>query len=842
MIKIGVRGLIIFVFFILSNLVFSFEEAYVEIKAKNLKNSFFMIQYDYEQDIPYVGVEALKDFLEIKTLEWDKKNRVLSGKFSEEDSNVQITVPKPSEGLPEDDVYLTLEELSEIFKLKEHRWESSSLKIEIVPDYKLTYELVREAEQRIKKLENKKNNDEKYVDVYGEKRLLAPGILKLDYNNYNMRESVNYLKAEYGTQLFYGDFYLNQKIVPELKLETITLEYREFLGNKGTLSLGDTYIQRADYYDVEKNIRGISYSKDDIYGFTKNNEIVISGKVTGARLVELLQNNSLLDYVRLSGEENYSFNVSSSSVFAKYSVKIYYEDGRIETKDVNILSSSLILPKGESDYSFQLGEGEDNKRFQQQYNYRYGLYRDMSVGIGWINGSGDDGSINAWDGEVIWRIPWSILPTVLELNVLNEKQDKRPNYIAKINQKFKEIGIYGEYHDFSNNLAEQERYEKYYNLQLSRGFGNFDFSIGGERELYNSLYSDIYSFNIGYSGFKDLSLGIYNEYENIKGFDGFYSLELRGVYSGLSYVSIISEAKYNFSSEKDTVSEYGVKVNRKISRESSFRDLDLSVELNHKSEIGTTFGVSFTWYFDKDSIYLETPINHIDGELEVGLRVQKSFILEEPLAKVNPKNVNDSWIEGVVFLDINGNGLLDSDEELLEDIEVSPGIETDSEGRYKITNLSGKSLHKVQLVGSSLDAMLEPKYEFRVVKPVPSTGVTVDIPVSPVSLVSGEIKIIGVDEKEMFKILSKSTVLLKKDDEVMMKTTSEFDGYYYIEGVLPGKYQLEIQYSGDIDLEIEKSSYSLDIKPGKEGEYYEENDFVLNKITEEVLEEEIMTN
>ncbi|MGL6167602.1 MAG: hypothetical protein ACRC0Y_04860, partial [Fusobacteriaceae bacterium] len=257
------------------------------------------------------------------------------------------------------------------------------------------------------------------------------------------------------------------------------------------------------------------------------------------------------------------------------------------------------------------------------------------------------------------------------------------------------------------------------------------------------------------------------------------------------------------------------------------------------------FGVSFTWYFDKDSIYLETPINHIDGELEVGLRVQKSFILEEPLAKVNPKNVNDSWIEGVVFLDINGNGLLDIDEELLEDIEVSAGTElrtTDSEGRYKITNLSGKSLHTVQLVGSSLDAMLEPKYEFRVVKPVPSTGVTVDIPVSPVSLVSGEIKIIGVDEKEMFKILSKSTVLLKKDDEVMMKTTSEFDGYYYIEGVLPGKYQLEIQYSGDIDLEIEKSSYFLDIKPGKEGEYYEENDFVLNKITEEVLEEEIMTN
>ncbi|MBC2855541.1 hypothetical protein H3N56_03400 [Cetobacterium sp. 2A] len=808
------KKLILFLLFFNSVFGVTPEEAYIEIKAKDLNNNFYMIYYDYEQDIPYLGIDSLTDFLEIKDLNIDRK---------------KIDIPEKLE--LEDDTYIPITQLKNLIDIKDYTWDPDALKLVLEPNFKLSSEIRKEAEHRIKKFENQKGSNEEYVDVIGEKKLISPGILKFEYSNWDLRSSEYNFGIEYGTQLFYGDFKISQNIEPDLELDYVTLEYDNFLKDGNSLVFGDSYISADGFYDIDRSIRGVSISKNDIFSFRKNNETVISGQVFGANLVELFQGQNLIDYKRLNGSNKFEFIVTNISNFNNYTVKIYYDDGRIEVREVGILSSNRLLSKGESDYSLQVGQSIDAKKLQQYYNYSYGLLNDLTLGTAYVSGVNEDGEkTNSFEFGGIYRTPLKVIPTVIEGKIVQSLDSNNISYLTNINQRFLQTTLFLEYQQFSGSFVESEGYDKYWNVNLSRGFGNLTVSLGNEREILEEDYTDTSYLDLEYNGFRNFGLYMYNDFETPKGEAGEYDLGFKVSYSGFEDFYTILESDHNFDEDNKIENSYSIRVTRKVRRDSKFSNIDFGFNLNYSDSEKFYFGIDFTWYLDSDLIYVETPFNMDDNELRPGLKVEKSILLEKPFSNINTKNMDDIWVEGVVFLDKNGNGIKDEDEDALPEIEIRIGTEsrfTDRAGKYIIGNLSSSSIHVLEVNGETLDAMMRPEKDRVVLKGASSSGMVIDIPISPISVITGEIKGEGFKESDFFKLLGKTEIHLIKDGTVLKRIYPEFDGYYYIEDVAPGTYTVKINHKENfenINL-VGNSDYTVIIEPKEDGDYIEGFDF-----------------
>ncbi|MEG2221067.1 MAG: hypothetical protein RRX90_06465, partial [Cetobacterium sp.] len=262
----------------------------------------------------------------------------------------------------------------------------------------------------------------------------------------------------------------------------------------------------------------------------------------------------------------------------------------------------------------------------------------------------------------------------------------------------------------------------------------------------------------------------------------------------------------------------------------------------HSREKGTFFEIRFTYIFD-DNIYIEFPdITSDDSGTQVGGRIEKSFYLGNPLLKINNNNVTDGWVEGKVFVDENSNGIMDGDEKEYEGAEIisSGGSSVVKEdGKYIIGNIGSRDIHTVEVNRESIDPMLIQGKEVIKYKGAIASGVKVDIPLSPVSMISGFVEANSdIEERKYMGVLSGLDIILKRDGEEISKTEAEIDGYYYFENVLPGEYSVEIvptskRYNGSYD----KKEIKVKVSSGREGDYYEDNNFLVESV--EVVEDKI---
>ena len=59
----------------------NFEDYYLQINAKNLKDDFFMVKYDSINEKVYVGLNSFFYFLELYTLDINIKKKRVSGDY-----------------------------------------------------------------------------------------------------------------------------------------------------------------------------------------------------------------------------------------------------------------------------------------------------------------------------------------------------------------------------------------------------------------------------------------------------------------------------------------------------------------------------------------------------------------------------------------------------------------------------------------------------------------------------------------------------------------------------------------------------------------------------------------
>ena len=67
-----------------------FEDSFIQIKCGELKDSFFMVKYDIENNQVYVGLNSLLYFLEIYSLEMDLKNMKFYGNLDNKTIDVKF--------------------------------------------------------------------------------------------------------------------------------------------------------------------------------------------------------------------------------------------------------------------------------------------------------------------------------------------------------------------------------------------------------------------------------------------------------------------------------------------------------------------------------------------------------------------------------------------------------------------------------------------------------------------------------------------------------------------------------------------------------------------------------
>ncbi|HSM05388.1 MAG TPA: hypothetical protein VK858_12285 [Longimicrobiales bacterium] len=177
-------------------------------------------------------------------------------------------------------------------------------------------------------------------------------------------------------------------------------------------------------------------------------------------------------------------------------------------------------------------------------------------------------------------------------------------------------------------------------------------------------------------------------------------------------------------------------------------------------------------------------------------------------------------ISGHVFVDRNGNGILDSDEAGLEGVRLVVGgqaVTTDARGRYNAWDLLPFRPVRLWADSTSIDdpTLVPARGQVEVVVPPSSFG-RVDVAVSPSREVTGR-AVRFVDGRDTpLPSASLQLVYLKTGEARPLRTFS--DGEFYVSGVRPGRYELRLDpdYAARFGLERFGGHARFAVPPGAE--------------------------
>jgi len=158
------------------------------------------------------------------------------------------------------------------------------------------------------------------------------------------------------------------------------------------------------------------------------------------------------------------------------------------------------------------------------------------------------------------------------------------------------------------------------------------------------------------------------------------------------------------------------------------------------------------------------------------------------------RSLGRGGLSGTVFVDANGNGIFDSGEEtvpgarLLADHFVA---ETDEFGRYSIWNLVPFEGADIQVEPSSLrNPMWVPAFDLAKVAVSPNGFRRIDLPLLEAVEVEGVVHMrVGA---ALHRAGAVPITLVQLDGEREYKTRCFSDGEFYLLGVVPGQYRIEI--------------------------------------------------
>jgi hypothetical protein len=115
-----------------------FEDSFIQIKCGELKDSFFMVKYDIENNQVYVGLNSLLYFLEIYSLEIDLKNMKVYGNL--DNKTIDVKFDSNEAFVMDNSIYANISSIQEKLNFKSISFDFSLLSLTLVANFPLPYE------------------------------------------------------------------------------------------------------------------------------------------------------------------------------------------------------------------------------------------------------------------------------------------------------------------------------------------------------------------------------------------------------------------------------------------------------------------------------------------------------------------------------------------------------------------------------------------------------------------------------------------------------------------------------------------------------------------------------
>lgn len=226
------------------------------------------------------------------------------------------------------------------------------------------------------------------------------------------------------------------------------------------------------------------------------------------------------------------------------------------------------------------------------------------------------------------------------------------------------------------------------------------------------------------------------------------------------------------------------------------RGLRAEVSANWFRGVGTTFG--FTLSTELPTVRSVTSISAPTNGPAFGSQfLQGSALLNAGEGRVGfaaGPSLQRAGVMGTVYLDANGDGKRQANEEPLAGVHVQVGYQsavTDSLGRYRVWDLQAFEPVAVMIDSASLASPLwVPTTNLLMVEPQPNRFRAVDLAVTPAGVVDG--KVLRESPTGLVGVAGVTVVLVDLHRGTRRSVTTFSDGTFYSMGVKPGDYEIRL--------------------------------------------------
>ncbi len=835
-----------------------YEDIYVEIKSKKLKDDFFLLKYDNQKKTILIGLKSFFYFLELYGMKINMLEKMVIGEIGGRKKTLLFS--DVFTVIIDDDLYIEIETLEKKLDFKNIIWKDSDLRLTLTPNFILPYE-----EKEKSKVERIRLADEKIKDnseiINGPKKYLSPGVLKINYSQYDIKKSENDFSLEYATQFLFGDLYLNQELKPVKKLERYSLTYNKVYKNNDII-LGNFSMKTPNFLNTSNIVRGINFGETNTYSYDVDGVIVIKGEAQGAEIIELYQNGILIDYQNPKNR-NFIFENYNGNYSGEYSLKIYYQNGKIENRKVYTINDSNFLKKGEAGYLVQIGQVEEkinyfteddytlkkNKKIQKIGQIRYGLKDNLTTGLEFLDIDSKIGRpYKILKNELLYKTNLEEFPTMINIQNYFEYREKENSYEIKLEQKLKKWNLKLNINDYSKYLGYEKKVDKKITIGILKDFIENKIEMGCVEEIrFDEMNIKKRGYYINYENrsLRSTSLILNGEIKKDKFSKSELYLNPLISYNNFNRnLNLILQA-YIRKEDRKTETEYSLKFSkRRYGFKATSLEYSYGIEARYSNRDKFLLSLEFNLYVD-DFLYLELPFTrNSSNESQLGVSLEKTIDLSNLRRKIDSREVTDSWIYGKIFIDSNNNSIYDKGEESLSGVKLlieGKNVVTDINGDYTVPGLLPTEKYNIKIDRKTMDIMLKEKNENIKIETKSAIGTHYDIPIQPISVISGNIiPNKDISQEEFMKILSLFTIVLEKNGNVYKEIDIELDGFYFFEDVLPGKYKIKFIYLGNQELSFSKQELEINVKLEKEneGEYFEGLDTNISIIKPQAIEEE----
>jgi hypothetical protein len=179
----------------------------------------------------------------------------------------------------------------------------------------------------------------------------------------------------------------------------------------------------------------------------------------------------------------------------------------------------------------------------------------------------------------------------------------------------------------------------------------------------------------------------------------------------------------------------------------------------------------------------------------------------------NGRSLNRSGLVGVVFVDLNGNGVRDADEPTAPDVRVrvgSRGTRSDSTGRFEAWDLIPFEPMTVEIHGPSLASpLLVPAVDGVRLMPRPNTVERVELPLAPAGELAGTVRI-AADGRAVGAI---GVTLRHLSSGTLARVTTFGDGTFFASGLRPGAWIVELAPDALAELGLRQRPTQVTVRP-----------------------------